>query len=76
MLLEVYQGRKQNNVTLEKYIISKADWEVWKTCTEEKFKVWNEADTQFDTLDDMAEAFMNIYTDCMTEAVPKKEVKL
>ena len=47
---------------------------MWKTCTEEKFKVWNEADTQFDTVDDMVDSFMSIYTDCMTEAIPKKEV--
>ena len=38
--------------------------------------MWNEAGTQFDTVDDMAEAFMSIYTECMVEAVPKKEVKL
>ena len=71
----MYQDKETSNVTIERYVTSKADWEVWKDCTEQKIREWNDADTQFDSVDDMAESFMNIYTECMTEAVPRK-VKL
>ena len=72
VLLQVYQEMKSDTATSERNITSKADWEVWRDCTEQKFKVWNEADTQFETVDDMAEAFMKIYTECMSEAGPRK----
>ena len=59
----------------EKYLISKANWDIWRNCTEEKYKAWNEANLQYDSIDDMTEAFMDIYTECMVEAVPRIELK-
>ena len=76
VLLQVYKEKDTSKVTVEKYVTSKTDWELWKTCSEQRFKLWNEADTEFETVDDMAESFTDIYTQCMTEAVPKKELKL
>ena len=76
VLLEVYQGKKACSVTTEKYKISQVKWDVWRECTEEKFKDWNEAGTRYKSVDDMAEGFMKVYTECMTEAVPRHEIKL
>ena len=76
VLLEVYQSRKESNITSEKFIISKANWEVWRECTEEKFKAWNRTSTRYESVDEMAEKFMEVYTECMTEAVPRKVIKL
>ena len=75
VLLEVYQKVELNSVTSEKYLISKANWDIWRNCTEEKYKAWNEANLQYDSIDDMTEAFMDIYTKCMVEAVPRIELK-
>ena len=60
---------------MERYILSKADWGIWKECTEEKFKAWNEANIQWDSVDQMADSFMDVYTECLVKAVPKKEIK-
>ena len=75
VLLEVYQKVELNSVTLKKYLISKANWDIWRNCTEEKYKAWTEADLQYDSIDDMTEAFMDICTECMVEAVPRIELK-
>ncbi|MEW8548387.1 MAG: reverse transcriptase domain-containing protein [Candidatus Thiodiazotropha sp.] len=76
ILLEVYQGRQKDSAVFEKFMIRKAKWEVWRECSEEKFKAWNEAGTQYSCIDDMVEAFMEVYTECMVEAVPKSEIKV
>ena len=76
VLLEVYQSRKESSATREKFIISKAKWDVWRDCTEEKFKEWNEAGKKYGSVDEMAEDFMKVYTECMTEAVPRQEIKM
>ena len=59
VLLEVYQKVELNSVTSEKYLISKANWDIWRNCTEEKYKAWNEANLQYDSIDDMTEAFIS-----------------
>ena len=76
VLLEVYQSRKESSVTREKFITSKAKWDVWRDCSEEKFKEWNEAGKKYGIVDEMAEDFMKVYTECMTEAVPRQEIKM
>ena len=45
VLLDVYQESKQSNAIFEKYIIGKAKYDVWRECTEEKFKEWNDWQT-------------------------------
>ena len=37
--------------------------------------MWNESGMQYSSIDNMTEAFMDVYTECMTEAVPRIEVK-
>lgn len=37
--------------------------------------MWNESDTNFDSVDEIADSFVEIYTESMIEAVPKKEIK-
>ena len=76
VLLDVYQESKQNNTILEKYIIGKAKYDVWSECTEERFKEWNESGRRYGSVDEMADSFMEIYTQCLIEAVPKKEMKV
>ena len=76
VLLDVYQENKQNNAILEKYIISKAKYDVWMECTEDMFKQWNRSGRKYGSLDEMADAFMDIYTQCLIEAVPKREIKV
>ena len=61
VLLEAYQTVEQNRVTLERYLISKANWDIWRNCTEEKYKEWNEADLQYNSIDNMTEEFIDIY---------------
>ena len=75
VLLEVYQEQEKESESLERYILSKADWGIWKKCTEEKFKTWNEANIQWDSVDRMADSFMDVYKECLVKAVPKKENK-
>ena len=60
---------------LKKILVNKADYNLWKECTEVRFKEWNEKNIQYSSVDEMAEEFMEIYTECMIEAVPKKEIK-
>ena len=54
---------------------SKADYSRWQECTEERFSQWNKSGVKYKSVDEMAESFMQVYTECMIEAVPKKEVK-
>ena len=66
VMSDVYQKSEQTNVTTEKYLVSKANWEIWRNCTEKKYKVWNESGMQYSSIDSMTEAFMHVYTECMT----------
>ena len=75
VLLEVYPQTRQDNSIFEKYIVSKADYSRWQECTEERFSQWNKSGVKYKSVDEMAESFMQVYTECMIEAVPKKEVK-
>ena len=63
VLLEVYPQTMQNNAIFEKFIVSKADYSLWRECTEERFKEWNNSGVRYKSVDEMAEAFMNIYTE-------------
>ena len=76
MLLEVYEEYRHTNAIFEKFIINKAKFNIWSECTEKRFKVWNESDSRFNSVDEMADSFMDVYTECMIEAVPKKEIKV
>ena len=75
VMLEVYPKTRQDNAIFEKFIVRKADYSLWRECTEERFKQWNNSGIKYKSVDEMAEAFMDIYTECMIEAVPKKEIK-
>ena len=44
VLLEVYPKIRQNNAIFETIIVNKADYSLWKECTEERFKQWNDYD--------------------------------
>ena len=76
VLLEVYEEYRHTNAIFEKFIINKAKLNIWSECTEKRFKVWNESDSRFNSVDEMAYSFMEVYTECMIEAVPKKEIKV
>ena len=75
VMLEVYPKTRQDNAIFEKFIVRKADYSLWRECTEERFKQWNNSGIKYKSVDEMAEAFMDIYTECMIEAVSKKEIK-
>ena len=72
VLLEVYPQIRQNNAIFETFIVNKADYS-WKECTEERLKQWNDSDIQYRSVDDMAEAFTESYTEYMIEAVQEKK---
>ena len=60
----------------EKFIISKAKYDVWRMCTEETFKVWNESGVLYKSVDEMAGSFMEVYTECMIKVVSKKDIQV
>ena len=76
VLLQVYEEYRYTNAILEKFIIGKAKYNIWSECTEKRFKVWNESDFKYNSVDEMADSFMEVYTECMIEAVPKKEIRI
>ena len=72
VMMEVYEKDKPDPVTVERYVIGKTDWNLWKECTEEKFKDWNKKKKHWDSVDQMADSFMEVFITCMKEAVAKQ----
>lgn len=74
--LELFKLPEKDPVSVERWVISKTDWNIWNKCTEKGFKEWNKMTESFESMDEMAESFMEVYIKCLTEAVPKRETKV
>ena len=78
ILLEMCEGRSSvGDAMVEKYLLSKTDWNLWEDCTKNSFARWNSLceRTEWESVEEMYLSFKGVFDECRDKSVPKRNVK-
>ena len=77
ILLEIYDSCSSvGNTLIEKYLLSKTDWDLWEECTKASFESWNSLCecTEWELVEEMYSSFKDVFDECREKSVPKQNV--
>ena len=78
VLLEVCVGCSSvGNTLVEKYLLSKTDWNLWEESTKDSFGDWNSVceHTEWESIEEMYSSFKKVFDECHENSVPKRNVQ-
>ena len=78
VLLEVCASCSSvGNTLVEKYLLSKTDWNLWEECTKDSFENWNSVNehTNWESVEEMYSSFKTVFDECREKSVPKRNVQ-
>ncbi len=74
MKLDVGDEDPPRTQTIEKWFVKKTDREKWEKVTNEKYESWPPPEVDTNDIESLHQSFMQIFTECMLDAVPRKQV--
>jgi exonuclease III len=74
--LELDKTVNSNQDSVERFIVSKPDWDNWTKTTETLFGEWNREnkDKEWNSVEEMYDSFSQVFIQCRDSCVPKKVV--